>query len=54
MQTGSLPAYVMLSLESIQQNVVFSVVLVIHVLLVFQVPPIFFNLNSIIYKMLSE
>jgi len=40
----------MLSLESIQQNVAFLVVLVTHVLLIFQVPPMFINLKSIIYK----
>jgi len=41
----------MLSLESTQQNVVFLVVRVTHDLLV---PPIFINLKSKIYKMLSE
>ena len=51
MQTGSLPAYVMLSLESIQQNVIFFVVPVTHDLLV---PPIFINLKNKICKMLSE
>jgi len=41
----------MLSLGSIEQNIVFLVVLVIHDLLV---PTIFINLKSKIYKMLSE